>query len=177
MPCEVLSNVDNLTIRTCLTRSLWHRISASTHMRTENMAAFEKIALFCSKCYNRNIPNTKGRKLPCQDRHGAVEFVAYRRSIHSIPTSARIPSRSCWRWTNTRSFGWLTWSSEPTSSVPLKWTFPDLPCRRFTKAHGARSQRVLSTGNRCTSPGETTASAEDRRQLTAAVAAERRELT
>lgn len=58
-----------------------------------------------------------------------------------------------------------------------QWTFPALPCRRFTKAHGARSQRVLSTGNRCTSPGETTASAEDRRQLTAAVAAERRELT
>ena len=32
---------------------------------------------------------------------------------------------------------------QPTSSVPLKWTFPALPCRRFTKAHGARSQRVL----------------------------------
>ena len=66
---------------------------------------------------------------------------------------------------------------EPTSSVPLKWTFPALPCRRFTKAHGARSQRVLSTGNRCTSPGETTASAEDRRQPTAAAAAGRREPT
>ena len=39
------------------------------------------------------------------------------------------------------------------------------------KAHGARSQRVLSTGNRCTSPGETTVSAEDRRQPTAAAAA------
>ena len=44
MPCEVLSNVDNLTIRTWLTRSLRHRISAGTHMRTENVAAFEKIA-------------------------------------------------------------------------------------------------------------------------------------
>ena len=43
MPCEVLSNVDNLTIRTWLTRSLRHRISASTHMRTENVAAFEKL--------------------------------------------------------------------------------------------------------------------------------------
>ena len=63
------------------------------------------------------------------------------------------------------------------SSVPRKWIFPALPCRRFTKAHGARSQRVLSTGNRCTSPGETTASAEDRRQLTAAVAAGCREPT
>ena len=67
--------------------------------------------------------------------------------------------------------------SEPTSSVPLKWTFHALPCRRFTKAHGARSQRVLSMGNRCTSPGETTASAEDRRLLTAAVAAGCREPT
>lgn len=47
----------------------------------------------------------------------------------------------------------LVWSSRPTSGVPRKWTFPALPCRRFTKAHGARSQRVLSTGNRCTSPG------------------------
>lgn len=56
-------------------------------------------------------------------------------------------------------------------------TFPALPCRRFTKAHGARSQRVLSTGNRCTSPGETTASAEDRRQPTAAAAAGCREPT
>ena len=43
--------------------------------------------------------------------------------------------------------------------------------------HGARLQRVLSTGNRCTSPGETTASAEDRRQPTAAAAAGRKEPT
>ena len=43
IPCEVLSNVDNLTIRTWLTRSLRHRISASTHMRMENVAAFEKL--------------------------------------------------------------------------------------------------------------------------------------
>ena len=62
-------------------------------------------------------------------------------------------------------------------NVPRKWIFPALPCRRFTKAHGARSQRVLSTGNRCTSPGETTVSAEDRRQPTAAAAAGRREPT
>ena len=43
------------------------------------------------------------------------------------------------------------------------------------EAHGARSQSALSTGNRCTSPGETTVSAEDRRQPTAAAAAGRRE--
>ena len=36
-------------------------------MRTENVAAFEKIAFFCSKCYNRNIPNTKVGKLPCKE--------------------------------------------------------------------------------------------------------------
>ena len=51
------------------------------------------------------------------------------------------------------------------------------PCRRFTKAHGARSHRALSTGNRCTSPEEITASAEDGRQPTAAAAAGRREPT
>ena len=28
---------------------------------------FEKIAFFCSKCYNRNIPNTKVGKLPCKE--------------------------------------------------------------------------------------------------------------
>ena len=114
---------------------------------------------------------------PCQDRHGAVGFVVHRESIPSAPTGARMSSRSCCRWTSTRSFGWLTWSSKPTGSVPRKWIFPALPCRRFTKAHGARSQRVLSTGNRCTSPGETTASAEDRRQPTAAAAAGCREPT
>ena len=42
---------------------------------------------------------------------------------------------------------------------------------------GARSQRVLSTGNRCTSPGETTASAEGRRRPAAAAAAGCREPT
>ena len=45
------------------------------------------------------------------------------------------------------------------------------------KAHGARLQRVLSTGNRCTLPGETTASAEDKRQPTVAAAAGCREPT
>ena len=43
------------------------RISAGTHMRTENVAALKKIAFFCSKCYNRNIPNTKVGKLPCKE--------------------------------------------------------------------------------------------------------------
>ena len=41
----------------------------------------------------------------------------------------------------------------------------------YSNRHG------LSTGSRCTSPGETTVSAEDRRQLTAAVAAGCREPT
>ena len=146
-------------------------------MRTEIAAAFEKnIAFFCSRRYNRYMPETR-RACPCQDRHGAVGFVAYRKLIPSAPTGAMLPSRSCCRWTNTRSFGWLTWSSKPTSSVPRKWTFPDLPCRRFTKSRGARSQRVLSTGNRCTLPGETTASAEDKRQPTVAAAAGCREPT
>ena len=64
-------------------------------MRKETQQLLKKIAFFCSKCYNRYIPNTKGGKRPCQDRHGAVEFVAYHRSMHSVPTGARIPSRSC----------------------------------------------------------------------------------
>ena len=92
---EVTAALDNLELRTRLTCSIRLRISASTHMRTENVAAFEKIAFFCSKCYNRYIPNTEGEERPCQDRHGAVEFVAYHRSMHSAPTGARIPSRSC----------------------------------------------------------------------------------
>lgn len=63
------------------------------------------------------------------------------------------------------------------SSVLCRWIFPVLPCRRFTKAHGARSQRVLSTGSRCTSPEETIAFAEGRRQPIAAVSAVFREPT
>ena len=43
--------------------------------------------------------------------------------------------------------------------------------------HDARLQRALSTADHCTSQGETTASAEDRRQPTAAAAAGRREPT
>lgn len=63
------------------------------------------------------------------------------------------------------------------SSVLCRWIFPVLPCRRFTKAHGARSQRVLSTGSHCTSPEETIAFAEGRRQPIAAVSAGCREPT
>ena len=92
---EVTAALDNLELRTRLTCSIRLRISAGTHMRKENVAAFEKIVFFCSKCYNRYIPKMKGGKRPCQDRHGAAGFVAYRRSINSVPTGARIPSRSC----------------------------------------------------------------------------------
>ena len=61
MPCEVLSNVDNLTIRSWLTCSLRLRISASIYMMAEIAAAFEKnIAFFCPVCYNRYIPEIKG---------------------------------------------------------------------------------------------------------------------
>ena len=93
--CDCRYGHDWWALRTYLTRSLWHRISASTHMRMENVAAFEKIVFFCSKCYNRNIPNTKGRKRPCQDRHGAVGFVACHRSIHSV-WSVRSPLIRKW---------------------------------------------------------------------------------
>ena len=90
MPCEVLSNVDNLTIRSWLTCSLRLQISASIYMRAEIVAAFEKnIAFSCLKCYNRYIPKTKGGRRLCRDRHGAVGFVAYHKSIHSAPTGAR----------------------------------------------------------------------------------------
>ena len=32
---------------------------------------------------------------PCQDRHGAVGFVMYHKSINSAPTGARMSSRFC----------------------------------------------------------------------------------
>lgn len=67
----------------------------SSHYRISVAAAFEKnIAFFCPVCYNRYIPEIKGA-CSCQDRHGAVEFVAHRKSIPSAPTGARMPSRSC----------------------------------------------------------------------------------
>ena len=60
MPCEVLSDVDNLTTRSWLTCSLRLRISVRIYMRTEIAAAFEKnIAFSFPKCYNRYIPKTK----------------------------------------------------------------------------------------------------------------------
>ena len=40
---EVTAALDNLELRTRLTCSIRLRISASTHMRTENVAAFEKL--------------------------------------------------------------------------------------------------------------------------------------
>ena len=55
-------------------------------MWTKIAAAFEKdIAFFCPVCYNRYIPETKGAYL-CQDRHGAVGFVAQHKSRHFAPT-------------------------------------------------------------------------------------------
>ena len=63
MPCEVLSNVDNLIIRLWLICSFWLRISASIYMRTEIVAAFEKnIAFSCIKCYNLVYTENRRRK-------------------------------------------------------------------------------------------------------------------
>ena len=63
MPCEVLSNIDNLIIRLWLICSFWLRISASIYMRTEIVAAFEKnIAFSCIKCYNLVYTENRRRK-------------------------------------------------------------------------------------------------------------------
>lgn len=59
-------------------------------MRAEIIAAFEKnIAFSCLKCYNWYILKTEGEKRPCQDRHGAVGFVAHHKSRHFAPTGGR----------------------------------------------------------------------------------------
>ena len=56
-------------------------------MRAEIVAAFEKNIVFSFlKCYNRHIPKTEGGRRPCQDRHGAVGFVAHHKSRHFAPT-------------------------------------------------------------------------------------------
>ena len=120
MPCEVLSNVDNLIIRLWLICSFWLRISASIYMRTEIVAAFEKnIAFSCIKCYNLVYTENRRRKasMPrpprCRRICGAPQVETF------CPNGgARIPSQSCWHWTSTRSFGWLTWSSRPMSRSP-----------------------------------------------------------
>ena len=175
--CDCRCGHDRWALRTRLTCSIRLRISAGTHMRTENVAAFEKNCFFLLKVLQSEYTEYKGRKAPMPRPPRC-------RQICGVPQVDTFCPNGC---ENTEPILltldeyeviWLvTWSSKPTSSVPLKWTFPALPCRRFTKAHGAKSQRILSTGNRCTSPGETTTSAEDRRQLTAAVAAGCREPT
>ena len=56
-------------------------------MMAEIVAAFEKnIAFSCLKCYNWYILKTEGEKRPCQDRHGAVGFVAHHKSRYFAPT-------------------------------------------------------------------------------------------
>ena len=51
-------------------------------MRAENIAVIEKnIAFSFQKCYDRHIPETEGRTRPCQDRHGAIGFVAHCKSM------------------------------------------------------------------------------------------------
>ena len=43
----------------------------------------------CLKRYNRYIPKTEGGRRPCQDRHGAVGFVAYHKLTPSAPTGGK----------------------------------------------------------------------------------------
>ena len=89
-------------------------------MRKENVAAFEKIVFFGSKCYNRNIPNTKGRKLPCQDRHGAVEFVERQEhTLRLLPVYLQPASAGTGQWLDDDAQE----MTEVDESVPTKAEF------------------------------------------------------
>ena len=173
--CDCRYGHDRWALRTRLTCSIRLRISAGTHMRTENVAAFEKNCFFLLKVLRSEYTEYKGRKAPMPRPPRCRQICGVPQVDTFCPNGCENTEPILLTLDEYEVIRLVDLEQQPTSSVPLRWTFHALPCRRFTKAHGARLQRVLSTGNRCTSPGETTASAEDRRQLTAAVAAGCRE--
>ena len=174
--CDCRYGHDRWALRTRLTCSIRLRISAGTHMRTENVAAL-KNCFFLLKVLQSEYTEYKGRKAPMPRPPRCRRICGVPQVDTFCPNGCGNTEPILLTLDEYEVIRLVDLEQQTTSSVPLKWTFPALPCRRFTKAHGARSQRILSTGNHCTSPGETTASAEDRRQLTAAVAAGCREPT
>ena len=176
MPCEVLSNVDNLTIRTWLTRSLRHRISASTHMRTENVAAFEKIA-FSAQSAIIGIYRYQGRKAPMPRPPRC-------RRICGVPQVDTFCPNGC---ENTEPILLTLDEYEVIRLVDLEQQTHEqcaaqMDISRSTVQEICENARrkiaaCLVHGKPLHITGETTASAEDRRQLTAAVAAGCREPT
>lgn len=62
--CDCRYGHDRWALRTRLTCSIRLRISAGTHMRTENVAAFEKNCFFLLKVLQSEYNEYKGRKAP-----------------------------------------------------------------------------------------------------------------
>lgn len=62
--CDCRCGHDRWALRTRLTCSIRLRISAGTHMRTENVAAFEKNCFFLLKVLQSEYSEYKGRKAP-----------------------------------------------------------------------------------------------------------------
>ena len=62
--CDCRYGHDRWALRTRLTCSIRLRISASTHMRTENVAAFEKNCFFLLKVLQSEYTEYKGKKAP-----------------------------------------------------------------------------------------------------------------
>ena len=62
--CDCRYGHDRWALRTRLTCSIRLRISAGTHMRTENVAAFEKNCFFLLKVLQSEYTEYKGRKAP-----------------------------------------------------------------------------------------------------------------
>ena len=62
--CDCRYGHDRWALRTRLTCSIRLRISAGTHMRTENVAAFEKNCFFLLKVLQSEYSEYKGRKAP-----------------------------------------------------------------------------------------------------------------
>ena len=62
--CDCRYGHDRWALRTRLTCSIRLRISAGTHMRTENVAAFEKNCFFLLKVLQSEYTEYKGKKAP-----------------------------------------------------------------------------------------------------------------
>lgn len=175
--CDCRYGHDRWALRTRLTCSIRLRISAGTHMRTENVAAFEKNCFFLLKVLQSEYTEYKGRKAPMPRPPRCRQICGVPQVDTFCPNGCENTEPILLTLDEYEVIRLVDLEQQTHEQCAAQMDISALPCRRFTKAHGARSQRVLSTGNRCTSPGETTASAEDRRQLTAAVAAGCREPT
>ena len=175
--CDCRYGHDLWALRTRLTCSIRLRISAGTHIRTENVVAFEKNCFFLLKVLQSEYTEYKGRKAPMPRPPRC-------RRICGVPQVDTFCPNGC---ENTEPILLTLDEYEVIRLVDLEQQTHEqcaaqMDISRSTVQEIYESARskiaaYLVHGKPLHITGETTASAEDRRQLTAAVAAGCREPT